>query len=349
MRHVEEGKLTLDGLRSIRRKALTLSLSGLIKISHLTEGATLPLVIEPAVRGINLIAWATSQREFIRERLLQHGGILFRNFSIRNASDLEQFIHAISGAALEYNERSSPRSQVSGNIYTSTDHPANQQIFLHNENSYQHTWPMKIFFFCERAAQQNGETPIADVRKVFARLRPEITERFREKDWMYIRNFGDGLGLSWQMVFQTSDKAAVEEHCRKNGIDVEWKHGDRLRTRAVRPALARHPQTGEMVWFNHATFFHVTTLEPEVRDVLMRTLGPEDLPTNSCYGDGSLIEPDVLNELREAYRQETVTFPWQEGDILLLDNMLVAHGRAAYSGPRKILVGMAEPCSERGI
>jgi alpha-ketoglutarate-dependent taurine dioxygenase len=117
----------------------------------------------------------------------------------------------------------------------------------------------------------------------------------------------------------------------------------------VRPALGRHPQTGEMVWFNHATFFHVTTLEPEVRDVLMRTLGPEDLPTNTCYGDGSLIEPDVLDELREAYRQETVTFQWQEGDILLLDNMLVAHGRACYSGPRKILVGMSEPCSERGI
>jgi hypothetical protein len=104
-----------------------------------------------------------------------------------------------------------------------------------------------------------------------------------------------------------------------------------------------------MVWFNHATFFHVTTLESEVRDVLVRTLGPEDLPTNTCYGDGSLIEPDVLDELREAYRQETVTFHWQEGDILLLDNMLVAHGRACYSGRRKILVGMAEPCSDRGI
>jgi alpha-ketoglutarate-dependent taurine dioxygenase len=349
MRQDEKGKLTLDELRSIRRKALTVSSSSLIKISHLTEGATLPLVIEPAVRGVNLNVWAASQREFIRKGLLEHGGILFRNFNIRDASDFEQFIHAVSGTTLEYNERSSPRSQVSGNIYTSTDHPANQQIFLHNENSYQHTWPMKIFFFCEIAAQQNGETPIADVRKVFARLRPETTERFREKNWMYIRNFGNGLGLSWQMVFQTSDKAAVEKHCRKNGIDVEWKDGDRLRTRAVRPALARHPQTGEMVWFNHATFFHVTTLESEIRDVLLRTLGPEDLPTNTCYGDGSLIGPDVLDELREAYRQETVTFHWQEGDILLLDNMLVAHGRACYSGPRKILVGMAEPCSERGI
>jgi alpha-ketoglutarate-dependent taurine dioxygenase len=338
----------LHKLRSAKRRTI-ISTPSLVKLSQLTERATLPLVIEPAVHGVDLNTWAASQRELIRTHLLQHGGILFRNFNIRNVADFEQFIHTVSGATLEYNERSSPRSQVSGNIYTSTDHPANQRIFLHNENSYQHTWPMKIFFFCERAAQHNGETPIADVRKVLARLRPEITERFRKKNWMYIRNFGDGLGLSWQKVFQTSDKAEVEKHCQKNDIEVEWKDGDRLRTRAVRPALARHPQTGEAVWFNHATFFHVSTLELEVRDVLMRTFAPEDLPTNTCYGDGSLIEPEVLEELREAYRQETVTFPWHEGDILLLDNMLVAHGRASYSGPRKILVGMSEPCSERGI
>jgi len=349
MSYDENTTITLDELRSVRRKSMRVSLSGLIKLSHLSDGVTLPLVVQPAVRGINLPAWAASQREFIEKRLLEYGGILFRNFNIRNASEFEQFINAVSGAPLEYSERSSPRSQVSGNIYTSTDHPANQQIFLHNENSYQHTWPMKIFFFCEKAALQNGETPIADVRKVLARLRPEIRERFREKNWMYIRNFGDGLGLSWEKVFQTTDKAAVEKHCRANGIEIEWKDGNRLRTRAVRPALARHPQTGEMVWFNHATFFNVTTLEAEVREVLMRTYGPEDLPTNTCYGDGSFIEPEVLDELREAYRQETVSFPWQEGDILLLDNMLVAHGRASYSGPRKILVGMAEPCSERGI
>src|SRR5688572_14881255 len=142
----DENRIKLGELRSIRRKAMTVSLSSLIKLSYLPEGATLPLVIEPAVRGIDLTAWAASQQEFIEKRLLEHGGILFRNFNIRNASAFEQFINAVSGAPLEYNERSSPRSQVSGNIYTSTDHPANQQIFLHNENSYQHTWPMKIFF-----------------------------------------------------------------------------------------------------------------------------------------------------------------------------------------------------------
>src|SRR6185295_14100684 len=95
-----------------------------------------------------------------------------------------------------------------------------------------------------------------------------------------------------------------------------------------------HPNTGEEVWFNHAAFFHVSTLDPIVRDVLLETIGEENLPNNTYYGDGSPIESSVLEEIRAAYAQEIVAFPWQEGDILMLDNMLVAHGRSPYSGPR---------------
>jgi len=234
---------------------------------------------------------------------------------------------------------------VKGNIYTSTDYPASQAIFLHNENSYQQEWPLKIFFFCRRAAEAGGETPITDVRKVLARIAPEIRDRFASRRWMYVRNFGDGFGLSWQSVFQSADKAEVERHCQARGIEVEWKAGDRLRTRAVRSALSRHPKTGEPVWFNHATFFHVSTLEAGLRDSLLAEFPDGDLPANTYYGDGSPIEPEVLDHLRAAYRAETVSFSWQPGDLLMLDNMLVAHGRAPYSGDREILVGMAEPVS----
>lgn len=77
--------------------------------------------------------------------------------------------------------------------------------------------------------------------------------------------------------------------------------------------------------------------------VMLSSFREEDLPLNAYYGDGSQIEDDVLDEIRDAYQQEKVVFTWQEGDILMLDNMLMAHGRTPFVGARKVLFGMAEP------
>ena len=329
-------------LGAIKRRTVSAASEALVRFGSLPKG-DLPLLVEPARPGVDLAAWAGANRDLLAEKLLRHGGILFRGFGLKGPEDLEAFIRAVSGETLEYRERSSPRTAVKGNVYTSTDYPASQPIFLHNENSYQKEWPQKIFFFCKQPPEQGGETPVADCRKVLARIAPEIRERFERRKWMYVRNFGDGFGLSWQTVFQTEDKAEIERHCREKGIQVEWRDGDRLRTRAIRTAVTRHPKTGEPIWFNHATFFHVSTLEPALREALLAQLADGELPANTYYGDGSPIEPEVMDHLREAYGREVVKFPWQKGDLLMLDNMLVAHGRSPYSGPREILVGMAEP------
>ena len=329
-----------------RRKPIEVSKDNLVRAECFQPDASLPLVIRPLVNGIDPAAWATTNRSWIEQQLSVHGGVLFRNFNISSVELFRRFIAAVAGnEPLAYNERSSPRMAVGDNIYTSTDYPANHSIFLHNENSYQQSWPMYIFFYCNTPASEGGETPIADCRKVYERISSNVRERFIERKWMYVRNFGEGFGLPWQTVFQTSDPGVVEEHCRENGIQVEWRSGNRLRISAIRNVVITHPRTGEPVWFNHATFFHVTTLEPSVRAALLADYEGADLPTNTFYGDGSPIEPEVLDELREAYRRETIAFPWQANDVLLLDNMLAAHGRAPYTGERKVLVGMAHPCS----
>src|SRR5215210_4343838 len=209
-------------LSGIRRRAVTVSSEALVRFGSLPMG-DLPLLVEPASPGVDLAAWAASNLQLLEEKLHQHGGILFRSFSLREPEHLEAFILAIAGESLEYRERSSPRHTVKGNIYTSTDYPASQPIFLHNENSYQQEWPLKIFFFCRQAPEQGGATPIADVRKVLARISPDVRDRFASRRWMYIGNFGDGFGLSWQTVFQSTDKEAIEQHCRAKGIEVEWK------------------------------------------------------------------------------------------------------------------------------
>ncbi len=326
------------------RRAVVVSSGDLVEESWLNE-QHLPLVLSPRGTALDLVSWASANRERLEAAVRQHGGVLLRGFEVSGLAQFERFIAEVAGGALEYKERSSPRSQVQGNIYTSTDYPAHQEIFLHNENSYQHTWPLRIFFCCVTAPAEGGETPLADCRRVYQRLSPATRARFGEHGWAYVRNFGDGLGLDWRTVFQTEDHAAIADYCRQRGIEVEWKPGNRLRTRAVRRAFVEHPETGEPVWFNHATFFHVSTLPPELREPLLAQFGTQDLPTNTYYGDGEEIAPATLEELRAAYHAETVAFPWQVNDVLMLDNMLVAHGRRPFRGERKVVVGMGRPCS----
>lgn len=333
-------------LRSFKRKPVSTNQAELITTEYFSPDHPLPLVIKPNVEGVDLLTWATNNRDSIEELLLKHGGILFRNFPVNTLEDFAHFISSTSDNPLEYREQSSPRSKVGENIYTSTDYPPDQAIFLHNESSYSQTWPLRIFFYCAKAAQEGGETPIANCRAIFSRIDPAIRDRFSQKKVMYVRNFGAGLGLPWQTVFQTNNKGQVEDYCHQAGIDVEWKSENRLCTRKVGPAALQHPQTGEWVWFNHATFFHVSTLAPSLRDALLAELSENDLPTNTYYGDGSPIEPEVLDSLRATYHEEAIAFPWQEKDILMLDNMLTAHARNPFVGERKVVVGMSRPQKE---
>lgn len=344
MKLPESFKPGIKGFKQARRVPVRVSRSSLVKIAPLDSRKHVPMVVEPVVAKMDFLAWATESRDVIDSLLLEHRALLLRGFNLMGAPEFEQAVKVCStGNLLEYKDRSSPRHAVGDKIYTSTDYPADQTIFLHNEGTYWISWPLKIFFYCALCSLQGGETPIADCRRIADRIDQGIKDRFIEKQILYVRNYNDGFGLTWQDVFQTSNRSVVEDHCRKNHIQFEWKGENRLRTRAVRPAISIHPRTGEMMWFNHATFFNVTTLEPTIRDALLAEFKEEDLPFNTYYGDGSRIEQQVLEQLREAYGQEKISFSWQEGDLLLLDNMSMAHGRAPYHGPRKVLVGMADP------
>ncbi len=332
-----------DRLESTDRRALT---HEAISVGYLRAGQMLPLLIEPATGATDLIAWAKANLSQIQAWLNFHGGILFRGFNLSASEEFESFIVAVSGSLLDYSYRSTPRSLVSGKIYTSTEYPAQQSIPLHNENSYARDWPMKIWFFSMRCATTGGETPIADSRRVYQRIPARIRELFERKGVMYVRNYGSGLDLSWEEVFQTTSKSEVESYCRAFGLGFEWLSEDRLRTRQVCQAVAKHPHTGEMVWFNQAQLFHISRLKPEVQEAMLTIFREEDLPRNILYGDGTQIDPADLDQICAVYDQEEIAFPWHQGDVLMLDNMLTAHARRPFSGERRVVVGMAEPYGE---
>jgi alpha-ketoglutarate-dependent taurine dioxygenase len=330
------------GISLARQRTPVLACSdSLVRVSQINSRG-LPRVVEPVMEGVGLIQWCQTHTDELNTMLNKAGAVLFRNFGIVTVEQFRATMEAACGPLLEYKERSSPRTEVKGNVFTSTDYPADRGIFLHTEQSYNYTFPMRIAFFCMTEPGSGGETPIADTRCVLKRISPRTRSRFEEKGYLYVRNFGGGAGLSWQEAFQTEDPQEVERHCRANFIDFEWVANDRLRTRQLRPVIADHPN-GEQAWFNHLTFFHVSTLEADIREQMLETFREEDLPNNTYYGDGQRIEPEVMDELRAAYMEETVAFPWQAGDLLLLDNVLIAHGRAPFSPPRTVVVAMAQP------
>jgi alpha-ketoglutarate-dependent taurine dioxygenase len=227
-------------------------------------------------------------------------------------------------------------------VQTSTDYPSDHPIQFHSEFSYSNHWPMRILFCCLQPAESGGQTPLADARNVFRRLRPDTRERFLEHRVLYCRNFIRGLGVDWKTAFGTSERSRVAALCDQLGIVCRWEADDVLRTRQVADAIVRHPITREQVWFNHAYFFNVRALEPaELREFMLEE-PEEQLSTNTYFGDGTPLPAEVIEEIGRAYAAESVEFDWQRGDLLLIDNMLTAHARRPFTGAREVLAVMAD-------
>lgn len=317
-----------------------------MKSKRLLAESELPLLVEPGgaaeAPAERLGRWLREERPWVEEHVRRHGGLLLRGFDVGGAAQFGEVCRAMGSELMAYTGGESPRSRVAGEVYTSTEYPAHLEISLHNEMSYAREWPRWLFFFCLRPASSGGETHLADGRTLLARIAPEVHERFALRGVRYLRNLPErrGVGKSWQETFETTDRSRVEEHCRRAGIHFRWSASG-LFTRADRPAVVAHPETGERVWFNQAEQWHVSSRGPEAERALRRVFGESELPRHACHADGSPIAAADLEEIRRAQREVEVLFPWRAGDVLVLDNVLVAHGRKPYRGPREVFVATA--------
>ncbi|MGW1978272.1 TauD/TfdA family dioxygenase [Streptomyces sp. NPDC001889] len=303
-------------------------------------GSTIPWTIEG---DGGLASEAIRQdRANLRDRLYEHGALLLRGFDVGGVDGFEAVVRELSGAPLTYTEQSSPRSVIKGKVYTSTEYPAQAEIPLHNEMSYQASWPLVLYFHCVEPPLTLGATPLASTRAVYDLIDPSVREEFVRRKWMVVRNYRDDIGLRWWQAFNTESREEVERLCAAGGLEAEWIGSSGLRTRAVREPVHTHPVTGETVWFNHVVIFHVSSLPAHTRSGLLDICGEDGLPNNTYYGDGEPIPDEVTDHLRDCYRQASVRFDYHRDDLLVVDNMLVSHGREPFTGPRKIAVAMGE-------
>jgi alpha-ketoglutarate-dependent taurine dioxygenase len=330
----------MTSLSETRPRAVPLGDPAEVSWSRIGDLA-LPAVVRPSWPGIDLATWLAAHRGVVEGGLTKCGALLFRGFAV-TADDLPRAVSALSPELVRYRERSTPRTQVGEGVYTSTEYPADQAIPLHHENAYSHACPRKLWLYCERPADHGGETPLADGADVYRAIPAPVRDAFESRGVLYARHYRAGEDLPWQVAFQTDDHAEVERYCAGAGIACHWAPDGTLRTRQVRSAAIRHPLTHVPVWFNQAHLFHVSTHAPDTRAALEALYAPAELPRHAWYGDGSAIDDASLAAVRAAYDSRAVTFSWQEGDLLLVDNLRVAHGRRPYRGLRRVLVAMSD-------
>ncbi len=276
------------------------------------------------------------------EKILhEKGALLLRNFSIDSAEKFKEIALIFARDLMSNNGEHIPLSTTHG-VYTPVSYSPKEKLLWHNENSFNHVWPLMIMFGAARPAEIGGETPVVDSRKVLAALDAEVVDEFSKKGVMYVRTHGCGFGRTWAETYHTDDKNELEKKCKEQNIQMKWLNQNELITKQVRPAIIKHPITGELSWFNQAQHWHPYCLKPEVREYLMKMFPEDHLPRNCYFGDGTPIPDEFMQHILDIYEKLEVSFSWKKGDVMILDNVLFAHARNPYSGERKLFVTMGK-------
>lgn len=287
--------------------------------------------------------WVRSVWPEILEQLMLHGALVFRSLA-KDARDFEGICRAGTPQLLDYTAGGSPRTRVSGQVYTSTEYPRQQPIPLHCEMTYLRDIPRFLWFWCERPADSGGETPIGDMVSVLHVLDDALVQRFDHHGVRYIYNLhgGKGFGRGWKEAFGSEDRDQVDAWLTRAGTEFSWKPDGTLHAELQAPGLREHSVSGVKVWGNQVASWHVASLGTAMAQRMRRVYRDEgSLPKHATYGDGSPIPDGDIQRILEALAGQEVTFDWRQGDVLLCDNERFAHGRRPFTGDRRVLVALA--------
>jgi alpha-ketoglutarate-dependent taurine dioxygenase len=287
--------------------------------------------------------WAAQHRQAVRRLVTEHGALLIRGLALHEAGQAGAVLHHLAPAPITEREAFAPRPTRAPGLYSSTPWPPHQPMCMHHELSYTHAPPGLLLMACLTAPRTGGATALADATAVLDALPPDLVQRFEQEGWLLTRTYHDEIGASWQASFGTDDQAAVEDYCRAHGIAFRWLPDGGLHTRQRRRAVVRHPVSGRRCWFNQIAFLNEWTTGPEVREYLIDLHGPDRLPFTTRFGNGDAIGEDVVQLINTVYDRHTVREPWQDGDLMLVDNVRMAHSREPFEPPRDVVVALTEP------
>lgn len=311
------------------------------------ENRLFPKVLLPQYQSINshdqtgTVADVTqaicNNKEWIQQQLMQHSALLFRGFPVRTAADFRLFVEPFGWEEQQY--MGFPyRTKVEDRIYTTNEAPLHDQIEFHHEMSLMKVRPSKLFFFCETAPPDGGETAIVLSERIVQSMEgriPEFVTRLKEVGLVFkittpaSNSRTSFIAKNWQTALQTNDQSEAKKRaiemmgcssfeCYEDG-SAEFVFGPMEAIRSF------DGYGGRPVWFNNIVGY-----------------GGGNRNQSLSMGDGCGIPGEALDAFKTVVNEECVNLKWEAGDVLLLDNMAVQHARRPSKPPRRILIAMCK-------
>ncbi|XP_064385200.1 dapdiamide synthesis protein DdaC-like isoform X1 [Halichondria panicea] len=366
--------------------AIIMALTSIAAVTVSTDA--LPLKISPRDGNTSLQflkEWMAANKDWLDQKLLEHGAILLQGFDVNEAIDFQEAVLQFSPDLCDTYRGTSPRNQIPGTqyVFSASEFPPHYPIPQHLEMAFLPAPPRRLFFCClEAPTSAGGETCLADYKKVYETMDPKIRQSFEDKGVMHIRNYvrqrsyftDPSMMKGWEAVFGTKDQEEVARELTEDRMEHSWGENDSLRIVNRVPAIEKHPQSGHKVWFNHLMVFHWTMYYDEPYRVYQRLGGLKQLlyswvlwaasffyiglkaPSaklslgmNTCYGDGAAIPYRTVSHVRDTVWRNLVFNRWEQGDVLMIDNFRVSHGRQPFSGRRKIVVSWSNPMTRLSL
>ncbi len=285
--------------------------------------------------------WIGAHQAALTECLHQSGALLLRDFGLRTAEDFDAAVAAFGWPGFTYGESLSNavRVNMTPRVFTANEAPPSVSIAFHHELAQTPHYPRYLFFFCETAAEQGGATPLVRSDRVLDRLAeavPDFVEGLRRRGVCYsiimpgVDDPQAGQGRSWTSTLGVDTRPQAEARLAALGYGWRWLDGEALLTTSpVLPAIKRG-SNGRDAFFNQLIAAHLGW--PDLTHVGAHKL---------AYGDGTPLPPDALDQAADITESLAVDLPWQPGDMAVVDNSLVMHGRRPFSGARRVLASFA--------
>lgn len=288
-----------------------------------------------------LAPWIRQNRPLIDDALWNDGYVLFRGFDVGGLDGFEE--SAASACDCLYKHYGDlPLASASENVYFATPYPKHLEIQFHNEASHTHTWPSRQLFFCLEPAPEGGEWTLSDGRQVLQRLPAEMLERFRELGLVYRRRFIRGLDASWEQFFKVGSLQELRDKIAPTGHEIDAPSENDVTVSYRTHALLQIPERGTEAWFNQILLHHPDALPAEVDGLLRKHFQRDQFPRTVFFGDGSPIPTEWVRTIDRVLSECSVRIQTQTHDVLLVNNLLLAHGRLPYSGNRQIRVALGD-------